>query len=515
MNPVALSGERPMQADSIFTRAETWQGGGIVSIALVGVLGYLLWDRFGRKKEPDQKPHTGAGEAKPASCPGSADGPRTIPWYPYSADYPYGSHEAREHAREILAMALEVDPDQVVNSFFGELMASGYEIVERERVIPPGYDVVKPLRAPTTGQPTPPPPKWGHPTMGAGTHRPLPVNGITTAAGTLAEIARLEQILIDRVAANRAMVSSSGADMKDELFTVFETTGVFAGFADVHAGYAALVDDLDHGMEALKRALFLQWYARAEPGYITGIHRLYAESEWAVLQQLERRLIGLRTEPWAIEDEELICMLDCYDDIFGWYLRSLEAFPALQSYLTDTITLTIAGDVIVDVWLDHEARSRILMAAGWDVVPRLSTDDWLRDRGQMGVYFTSMLEWLVTTRPVDLTNRPAPYPTRDIVIIQADRFMQHLSALGSKRVRGEPVPYGYMMCAPPGDWAEIAELLDGPVTDPDESHIRHVVRNAKDAEVVGVYLDPARLAEVFRAIEQLDRHRSLVEKDEV
>jgi hypothetical protein len=441
---------------------ELWDGGWIWRIALVGVLvlfAYLQWDWFIRKERTNRTPTTSLTEGA------------SMPTYPSAADYSYGSAAARERAREILAMSLEVNPDQVVNSFFEALMASGYEIVGRKRI----------------------------PSMSA----------------SFAEVAKLEQELMDRGAATRATVSSSGGDLKDELFTVFETTGVFAGFADVHAGYAALVDDPDHGMEALKRALFLQWYARAEPGYITGIHRLYAESEWAVLQQLERRLIGLRTEPWEIEDEELICMLDCYDDIFGRYLRSLEAFPALQSYLTETDTLTIAGDVIVDVWLDHEARSRILMAAGWDVVPRLATDDWLRDRGQMGVYFTSMLEWLVTTRPVDLTDRPAPYPTRDIVIIQADRFMQHLSALGPKRVRGEPFPYGYMMCAPPGDWAEIAELLDGPETDPDESHIRHVVRNAKDAEVVGIYLAPARLAEVFRAIEQLDRHRSLVEKDEV
>ena len=49
-----------------------------------------------------------------------------------------------------------------------------------------------------------------------------------------------------------------------------ERAGVFAAYRYVHTAYAELLLDPDCGMEALKRALFLQWCGRPLRIWCTG-----------------------------------------------------------------------------------------------------------------------------------------------------------------------------------------------------------------------------------------------------
>src|SRR4051794_23073956 len=60
---------------------------------------------------------------------------------------------------------------------------------------------------------------------------------------------------------------------------------VFNEYKKVHLRYA----DLSSGdIEALKRGLFIQWYALAEPSYMTGISDLYEIAEDKVIQSLNQ-----------------------------------------------------------------------------------------------------------------------------------------------------------------------------------------------------------------------------------
>ena len=50
---------------------------------------------------------------------------------------------------------------------------------------------------------------------------------------------------------------------------ILEAAGVFREYRDVHRRYTALA--LGGDLEALKRPLFLQWYALFEPACFTGL----------------------------------------------------------------------------------------------------------------------------------------------------------------------------------------------------------------------------------------------------
>jgi hypothetical protein len=128
-------------------------------------------------------------------------------------------------------------------------------------------------------------------------------------------------------------------------------------------GYVALLDDPHLGAEALKRALFLVWYAWAEPGFLTGmIAELAAESVDRTLARLDR---AVRDE--AV-DEELRRML-------AWYGR-IEPLP-FEQQPGHAQTLGLLR----------------LVAAAAPVPPERAPEDWAR-AGSMGRY------WAAVTRPV-------------------------------------------------------------------------------------------------------------------
>ena len=57
-------------------------------------------------------------------------------------------------------------------------------------------------------------------------------------------------------------------------------------------------------IEALKRGLFIQWYSKTEPNYLTGINEIDFESEYKILKIIENKIENL--------DSELKWMLNYY-----------------------------------------------------------------------------------------------------------------------------------------------------------------------------------------------------------
>lgn len=121
----------------------------------------------------------------------------------------------------------------------------------------------------------------------------------------------------------------------------------------IHERYTVLAD---HSDEALKRGLFLQWYALVEPPSYTGINAIMPEAEEKIFQLLNRR-IGQRTL-----DEEGQWMWQCYAD-FGVFETQAAAQPVLAS------SKNIRQD---DALLQQKINQAIMT-----------------NRGQMGLYWAS------------------------------------------------------------------------------------------------------------------------------
>ncbi len=71
---------------------------------------------------------------------------------------------------------------------------------------------------------------------------------------------------------------------------------VFDRYHAVHRAYSALLTNPACADEALKRALFLQWFMVAEPPFLSGINGLDESSMRSVLAELERRAATGRTD---------------------------------------------------------------------------------------------------------------------------------------------------------------------------------------------------------------------------
>lgn len=129
---------------------------------------------------------------------------------------------------------------------------------------------------------------------------------------------------------------------------------VFSQYRDIHSEYVALIDD---STEALKRAVFIQWYALSEPNYLTGIGTLDEASKQKITEALKRQIK-------ASSDDELRHML-------GYYL--------LWDYVFPSIDKGDLGDV-------NETK-----------VLGMHT----KNRGQMGTYWASILEQKTAKRNTD------------------------------------------------------------------------------------------------------------------
>jgi len=131
----------------------------------------------------------------------------------------------------------------------------------------------------------------------------------------LDDLAREEGRLLRQVRSLEGTVEAKGAGLG--------ALGVFAAYAEVHRRYTALAEA--GSTEALKRALFLQWFAAAEPPFLTGISELDREAERRTAM-LTERLCATGTM-----DEELGWMLPHYFLIASWAFPLSEC-PQLSAY---------------------------------------------------------------------------------------------------------------------------------------------------------------------------------------
>ena len=114
----------------------------------------------------------------------------------------------------------------------------------------------------------------------------------------LEDLARRELAILQRAEA----VAGDMADADRRL----REAGVYAEAAAIHAAYVELAAPPESSLEALKRAVFLAWYAEAEPPCLTGVGDL---DERAVRRTHE--LLAEAHEAGRIDDE-LAAMLGYY-----------------------------------------------------------------------------------------------------------------------------------------------------------------------------------------------------------
>ena len=134
--------------------------------------------------------------------------------------------------------------------------------------------------------------------------------------------------------------------------------GVFAQYAAVHEAYVSLAHE-QNSLEALKRALFLQWFAVAEPACFSGLREIRKAPEsrlWILIGEF------LRADA---ADDELHLMLASYYALSDFY------FDAAASQ--EVIASARAGRAFTDV------RSTLV-------------EDQFLDRGAMGEYWSSYLD---------------------------------------------------------------------------------------------------------------------------
>ena len=108
-----------------------------------------------------------------------------------------------------------------------------------------------------------------------------------------------------------ARVESARGTMEEEEWIAQQ--GIFDAYCDVHREYTMRMPDPEYGMEALKRALFIQWYACVEPACFTGIKYVNQEMSNLVFDKLDTVLLG------HISDPEIRTMLRVYYRICDLY----------------------------------------------------------------------------------------------------------------------------------------------------------------------------------------------------
>ena len=134
---------------------------------------------------------------------------------------------------------------------------------------------------------------------------------------TLQDLANKEDALFGKVI---DLYRQPQSDQTDE--TLQE---IFHEYRKVHREYAelSLTDN-----EALKRGLFIQWYALSEPSYLTGIVDLDEKAENKIIQSLNDR-IGA-----GDADNELIWMLNYYAN-WAWIFERLTSFECFNSNIVN------------------------------------------------------------------------------------------------------------------------------------------------------------------------------------
>ncbi|SMD32906.1 hypothetical protein SAMN04488029_1266 [Reichenbachiella faecimaris] len=103
--------------------------------------------------------------------------------------------------------------------------------------------------------------------------------------------------------------------------------GISKEYLEIHREYSMLAKD---ELEALKRGLFIMWYALTEPTWLTGICELDPEAEERIVKLLDRQISK------DLLDYELDWMLEYYSD-FGF---AFERFSNYEHFYRRTSSKT-------------------------------------------------------------------------------------------------------------------------------------------------------------------------------
>ncbi|MDQ3031575.1 MAG: hypothetical protein M3Y87_04100 [Myxococcota bacterium] len=144
---------------------------------------------------------------------------------------------------------------------------------------------------------------------------------------TLAELTAEEDRLL-------AIIGSVAGSMEQK-FDALRRHGVFRDYARVHAEYAELASRGD--AEALKRAVFLQWFAQSEPACFTGLWELAPAAERRVLELLDRLAAA------DAMDSELRWMLPYYHAITDFAFDGRDGLPSLDRWLRENASAEFPG----------------------------------------------------------------------------------------------------------------------------------------------------------------------------
>ncbi|WP_128544511.1 hypothetical protein [Larkinella soli] len=164
---------------------------------------------------------------------------------------------------------------------------------------------------------------------------------------TLDELSKKERELLLQIDGTKGSIEEKADQLKAK--------GIFDAYKQVHDGYADLAKENN---EALKRGLFLQWYALVEPSFLTGINDIDSQAEKEIIRVLDDQ-IGENEV-----DAELYSMVSYYAD---WE----NVFDRFNGYSNLTQLLKNR--------LDYDS-----------IILQLKQSD-LTSRGQMGIYWQSVI----------------------------------------------------------------------------------------------------------------------------
>jgi hypothetical protein len=160
----------------------------------------------------------------------------------------------------------------------------------------------------------------------------------------LDELANKEDQLYNTV--RRLLEKRQTKEVDDELFEVFVAYNL------IHRQYADFAKD---NIEALKRGLFIQWYALVEPNYLSGISDLDEQAELKVIDALNEKILNKTL------DDELNWMISYY---LHW-------------------------DWVFDRFNEYKGLDKI-KGKTEDGLPNRIDKEKMNQRGQMGKYWNSL-----------------------------------------------------------------------------------------------------------------------------
>lgn len=102
--------------------------------------------------------------------------------------------------------------------------------------------------------------------------------------------------------------------------------GIFNKYSEIHSEYVKLASN-EKNIEALKRAVFIQWYSVSEPSSFTGIKDLSQESEKQAFIILEKIIMGNKI------DTEFHSMLFHYKEVNDITFTQFKDHQILKDYL--------------------------------------------------------------------------------------------------------------------------------------------------------------------------------------